>query len=613
MPYSHRNDFPLPPNANPIYYQPFTQAEWNASNFATEQERQWFRDARYGMFIHFGLSTYKNQDLSWGVCHTRKAPDCGHGPYPDAEWQSWAQEFRLERFDARQWVEITRRAGCRYLVLIAKHHDGFHMWDTDESEFKITRTPFGRDLLKEVADACHAAAMPFGIYYSQRDWVHPDYMPVDPDKVELKGNHWALKPGVTAPMGERHQRYLAYQERVVRELCSRYGKIDIFWWDAAWWGNMFTAEMWDGERITRLIRELQPGIIINNRCSVPGDFDTPEGRLGTFQNWRPWESCICLTDSWSYSATPPKGLDQLIRMLASNACGDGNLLLSWGPHWDGAFDEGECQRLLELGAWLEQNGTAIFGTRGGPWKPNSWGGSVHRGDTIYLHITDLPGELLDLPCLPGRTLLSARLLPGETISFTKTETGLRFMIPRALGRAADTIVELKVDKPVHDLEPVSTGVQSLFCDTTTYGQRVTGAVKVRASSLAPELGNVDPCDLVSDRAAGEFCLKTGIEAKPYVEIDLGGEHNVTGVSLAQAVPGRKCAGLLVLVSRDGRGWTEAGRAALPIMEVAVNGYQAGAWIPGRPVRFLRIECDQVEPAALALRHCAVYVKAIRDR
>ena len=607
MPYSQRSDFPRPANANPIFYQPFTPEEWQASNFATEQELQWFRDARYGMFIHFGLSTFKNQDLSWGVCHTRKAPDCEHGPYPEAEWQSWAQEFRLEQFDARQWVEIARQAGCKYLVLIAKHHDGFHMWDTAESEFKVTRTPFGRDLVLEMSEACHAANMPFGIYYSQRDWVHPDYMPVDPEKVVLKGNHWTLKPGVSQPMGERHQKYLAYQERVVRELCTRYGKIDIFWWDAAWWGNMFTAEMWDGEKITRLIRELQPGIIINNRCSVPGDFDTPEGRLGAFQNWRPWESCICLTDSWSYSATPPKSLAQLIRMVANNACGDGNLLLSWGPHWNGAFDAGECQRLLEFGAWLKHNGTAIYGTRGGPWKPNTWGGSVHRGDTIYLHITDLPGEILELPLLPGRTVLSARLLHGDPVTFTVTAAGLRFILPQAL-RSADTIVEIKVDQPVDALGPVSTGAQSLFIDTTTYGQRVTGAVKVRVSSLAPESGEVDLQNLMQDQVAGDYCLRTQVEAKPYVELDLGAEHEVTGVSVAQVGSGKKCMELVLLVSRNGQEWDEVGRMAKPLVEMAINRYQAGAWIPGRPVRFLRIESAQPSPAALALRQVAVYAR-----
>jgi len=110
MPYSHREDFPLPPGADPKFHQPFTMAEWNQSTFASSDRMDWFRDARYGMFIHFGLSTYKNKDLSWGICHTRKLPDVGHGPYPDAEWKSWAGEFKLERFDAREWVQITPRS-----------------------------------------------------------------------------------------------------------------------------------------------------------------------------------------------------------------------------------------------------------------------------------------------------------------------------------------------------------------------------------------------------------------------------------------------------------------------------------------------------------------------
>jgi alpha-L-fucosidase len=336
-------------------------ADWDASNFAAEKDLQWFRDAKYGMFIHFGLSTHNNADLSWGVCQTRKPPDTGSGPVADAVWQGWPRDFQFEKFDATEWVAIAQQAGFKYLVAIAKHHDGFHLWDTAFSDFDVMNTPFKRDYLKELADACHAADMPFGIYYSQRDWVHPDYMPVDPAKVDLEGNHWTLKPGETSPLGDRQKAYNEYQFNVCRELCTKYGKVDIFWWDAAWWGGMFTAEMWDAERLTRMVRELQPGILMNNRCSVPGDFDTPEQRLGFFQDWRPWESCICLTHSWSYSGTPPKPRDQILRMLVSNACCDGNLLLSWGPHWDGGFDPAEKSRLMEVGAWLKDNGRAIYG------------------------------------------------------------------------------------------------------------------------------------------------------------------------------------------------------------------------------------------------------------
>jgi alpha-L-fucosidase len=455
-----------------MFHQPFTVGEWELSNFAPEAATEAFRDLRYGMFIHFGLSTYNKADLSWGVCHTRKAPDTGNGPVPDNEWQQWADEFKLENLDAKEWVELAKNAGFRYIVLITKHHDGFHMWDTDESEFKITNTPFGRDMVREVVDACHEADMPVGLYYSQRDWYHPDYMPVDPEKVDGEGSRWALKPGVDSPMGECHAKYLEYQERVVRELCTRYGKIDIFWWDAAWWGGMFTAEMWDGENITRIIRELQPDILINNRCSVPGDFDTPEGKLGFFQNWRPWESCICLTGSWSYSGTPPKSVGLLVRMLVSNACGDGNLLLSWGPHWDGEFDAAEAGRLIEVGDWVKQNGESIFETRGGPWKPNSWGGSTYRDATAYLHVVDLPGDVLELPALPDRSVLKAELLDGTAVTVEADDTCVRVALPKTVRDDVDTIVVLTMDKPLDGIDAVSTGVQSIFNDKGTFGTAV---------------------------------------------------------------------------------------------------------------------------------------------
>ncbi|MCX6972435.1 MAG: alpha-L-fucosidase [Verrucomicrobia bacterium] len=476
--WSHKEGDPMPHPAG-IVVQPFTHAEWDASNFAPAKDLQWYRDARYGMFIHFGLSTHNNADLSWGVCQTRKAPDAGSGPVPDAVWQGWPKDFQFEKFDAREWVEIARAGGFKYIVAIAKHHDGFHLWDTAFSDFKVTNTPFKRDYLRELADACHAAAMPFGIYYSQRDWYHPDYMPVDPAKANISGNHWTLKPGETSPMGERHKKYNEYQFNVVRELCTKYGKVDIFWWDAAWWGGMFTAEIWDGEKLTRMVRELQPGILMNNRCSVPGDFDTPEQRLGFYQDWRPWESCVCLTHSWSYSGSPPKSRDEIIRMLISNACCDGNLLLSWGPQWDGEFAATEKSRLLEVGAWLKDNGRAIYGTRGGPWKWAEWGGSTRRDKTVWLHV--FKGDTLSLPALPERTVLSAQLLTGEKVDFKQEGAMLTVTVPKGNPFA---IVELTFDKSVDTLPAVSPGDDlSIFNDAVTYGKVVSRQATVKASSI----------------------------------------------------------------------------------------------------------------------------------
>jgi len=446
----------IPPDVPAHLVQTFTDAEWETSNFAAPADLQWFRGAKYGMFIHFGLSTHEKANLSWGSCHTRKPPDVGAGPVPDDVWQRWPASMKLEKFDARSWVATAQAAGFKYVVVVAKHHDGFHMWDTAYSEFKITNTPFGRDYLKELACACHEEGLPFGVYYSQRDWRHPDYMPVDPAKVDGDLKHWTLKPGETTPLGERHGKYIEYQFNVCRELCARYGKLGVFWWDAAWWGGMFTAEMWDGERLTREVRRLQPGILMNNRCSVPGDFDTPEQRLGFYQDWRPWESCVCLERGWSYTGAAPKPRDEIIRMIVCNACRDGNLLLSWGPKWDGEFDAAQQARLFEVSDWLKRNGEAIFDTRGGPWKPSPSCGSVRKGKTVYLHVLAGAGDTIRLPEIPGRRIVSARALNGEGVAFEQGKGEISIGVPRARQTPPVTIIELTMDHSVDETASVET-------------------------------------------------------------------------------------------------------------------------------------------------------------
>ena len=579
--WSHREGDPEPHPPGKLV-QPFTQAEWEASNFAPAKSVEWFRDAKYGMFIHFGLSTHDNADLSWGTCRTRKAPDTGGGPVADEVWQAYPEDFKLEKFNAKEWVEIAKAGGFKYIVVIAKHHDGFHLWDTAQSDFKVTNTPFGRDYLKELADACQAADMPFGIYYSQRDWYHPDYMPVDTAKAKMNGNKWTLNPGETSPIGEKHKKYINYQFNAVRELLTKYGKVDILWWDAAWWGGMFTAEMWDGEKLTRMARELQPAILLNNRASVPGDFDTPEQRLGFFQDWRPWESCICLTHSWSYSGSEPKSRDQLIQMLVANACCDGNLLLSWGPQWDGEFAPNEKARLLEVGEWLQENGRAIYGTRGGPWKWSSWGGSTRRDKTAWLHV--VKGGEIELPALPGRTVLSAQLLNGQKVDFQQDAKKLSITVPQA---SPVSIVELTFDQSVDDIRAIPDDTaHSIFDDASTYGKIVSSEDKVKTSSTSPN-----------------------------VEVDLGREVSVTGVRILNGtktdqVAMDAAATLHLSISSDGKTWAEVWKSEkiLPQWEIPVNDFLAGAEVPGRKARYLRLETKPEKPTRFHLKQVQVYGK-----
>ena len=463
--WAHREGDPMPADKGELV-EDFSKAEWDASTFAPEREVERFRALRYGMFIHFGVTCKAHHDLSWGSIPAKdqRSPDQGHamsdGTAPTSEWTTWAKEMKLEKFDAREWVQLARKCGYQYIVATVKHHEGFHMWDTAFSDFKVTNTPFGRDYLKELTDACHAAKMPIGFYYSQRDFYHPDYQPVDHAKTETVGQYWwKLKSGQSSPLGPRHRNYIDYQFKVCRELCTKYGQIDFWWWDAVSLNGMFTAEMWDAEKLCRMVRELQPQIVMNNRCSVPGDFDTPEQRLGSFQDWRAWETCMPIQadGGWAFSGAPVKPLAERIRILVNNICGDGNTLMSWGPQWDGAFDETQVVAQLEMGEWVKRNGKAIYQTRGGPWKPAAWGGSTRRDKTAWLHITKWPGESLRLPALPGRLVRTARVLGGEGVRFEQSADTLTLALPRANQDPVDTIIELAFDQPVAGLPAVDGG------------------------------------------------------------------------------------------------------------------------------------------------------------
>ncbi len=335
---------------------------------------------------------------------------------PDEVYDSWAKQLTFQHFDAEKWLRMAKQGGMKYIVIITKHHDGFHMWDTEFSEYKITNTPFGRDYIKELVDACHKEEMKIELYYSQRDWEHPDYMPIDPEVAYSISDPpmFQIREGKTLRPGKNHHKYIEYMHHTVKELMTKYGKIDVLWWDACWFGGMFTANMWDADTLEREVRCLQPDILVNNRASLPGDFDTPEGHVGFFQNTLPWETCICLGKKWAWSEGEDiKSFRTILHEFLNCLCGDGNYLLSIGCMPNGEFDKPEQERIAQLGQWLKKYGESVYGTRGGPWLPDSWGGSVHKGNIIYLHIMDndeteplilgqFDNQVMEYCCLTGQ-------------------------------------------------------------------------------------------------------------------------------------------------------------------------------------------------------------------
>ena len=376
-------------------YHEFTEKEWNEYKFGPKESLEKFLDLKTGLFLHIGLSAMGKAELGWSR-YTHKIPDTKHGHIPDEQYDGWAKHLRFESMNAKDWARTARCAGMKYVVIIAKHHDGFNMWDTKFSEHKITNAPYGKDYLKEMVEAFREEGLKIGIYFSQRDWYHPDYEPVTQERFDACGGKPPYRMGgKPLEMTERHKKYIRYLQDAVRELVTEYGKIDYFWWDSLWWGGMFEKEMWDAEETERIIRANQPDILINNRNSLVGDYDTPELRLGYFRTDRAWETCMPLSTGWSYRGTPPKSLKELVRLLVGCVCGGGNLLLSMGCMPDGAMAKEEKARLEELGAFLQKYSDSIYATRACYLEGDRVNGLVRGKDAYYAHCTE--GNALQFP------------------------------------------------------------------------------------------------------------------------------------------------------------------------------------------------------------------------
>lgn len=409
---------------------------------------QWWRDARFGLFIHWGPVSLEGTEIGWSRGGERRGYRGSGTQVPVEVYDNLYRQFNPTNFNADAWVAIARAAGMKYLVFTSRHHDGFSMFDTKADDYKVTSpdSPFRRDVVRELAEACHRAGLRFGLYYSQPNWHHPD------------------------AFTDRHTNYLAYLKTQVRELLTSYGAVDVFWFD----GLGKTAKDYDAEAMNRMIRELQPRILINNRNGLPEDFDTPEQRVGKFQNHRPWESCITICKQWAWKPDDNmKSLQECLETLIRCAGGDGNLLFNVGPMPDGRIEPRQVERLEEMGRWLRKYGETIYGTRGGPWKPAKSIASKRKGNTIFLHLLGYNGETVTLPDIPRKVIHSSVLTGGtarvqqaaQTISISvkppaarPPDHGAEWLRPPKAGRPTppqiDCILKLELDGSAMDLAPL---------------------------------------------------------------------------------------------------------------------------------------------------------------
>jgi alpha-L-fucosidase len=416
----------LLPAARPQTYQP------NPENL---RSREWFQDAKLGLFIHWGVYSVLGRG-EW-VMHREKMS------FP--EYERLGPLFNPVKFDAREWVSLAKQAGMKYITITSKHHDGFAMWHTKQNRWNIVdQTPYGKDVLKLLAEECRRQGLKLFFYHSQLDWHHADYFPRG-----RTGQH-----SLRSDEGD-WQNYLDFMDAQLTELLTGYGPIGGIWFDGMW--DKKDAQ-WRLEKTYRLIHRLQPATLIGSNHHVtpyPGeDFqmfekDLPGQNTAGFNRAEisalPLEAANTINGAWGYNADDQrhKSVRDLIHFFVRAAGANANFLLNVGPRPDGTIQSEHAERLKAIGQWMEKNGEAIYGTRGGPVPPHSWGATTRKGDTVYLHLLEPEDGLVVVPKF-GKQVASAKLLQGGAeVRFEEQPWGTVFFVPEEIQHPIDTVIVLQ--------------------------------------------------------------------------------------------------------------------------------------------------------------------------
>lgn len=426
-----------------------------AERIPLDDRAQWFRHDRFGLFVHFGVYALVGKG-EW-VQDT--------GKIPLAEYTRHHANFNPSRFDAAAWVGLAKRAGQKYIVITTKHHDGFCLFDSKLTDYTIMRTPFGRDLCRELADECRRQGIRIGFYYSIMDWHHPDYIPRRKWEKDRKTE------------GADFDRYVEYMRGQIRELMSNYGEICALWFDGGW-EKKSPEDLEKFRSIIDMARDLQPRMLVNNRANTGGDYETPEqyipatGVMDAQGKPAMWEVCLTMTTGhgsfaptawWGYdrSETMFKPADELIQKLVDITSKGGNFLLNVGPTELGEIRKEEAERLKAVGRWMDRHGEAIYGTVASPFRLLPFFGRVTRkGNRLFVHVFDWPEDRrIALPGL-GEKPTSAHMME-------QPEMGIPFSVEQRNG--ADHLVLTLPEKPT---DPVASVVVLEFEATPQVGPHV---------------------------------------------------------------------------------------------------------------------------------------------
>ena len=373
------------------------QALPSSDQAATRARRmKWWHEAKFGMFIHWGLYSVLGRH-EWAM---------EMEGIPVAEYEQLARRFVPQPQAARAWAKLAKQAGQKYMVMTTKHHEGFCLFDTALTNYSAAKQACGRDLVREFVEAARAEGLRVGFYYSLMDWHHPDGARCATDEAARK-------------------RFVEYIHGHVRELMTNYGKIDILWYDVNW---PLDAKGWEAEKMNRMVFQLQPDIIVNNRNGLPGDFATPEQEIVPEKGGRAWEVCMTMNDSWGYHAADDnwKSAKTVVRNLITCARGGGNYLLNIGPKPDGSIPEQSVRLLTAVGKWMERNGEAIYRAEPfqAPW--HTFADYTRQGNTLFVHVYFWPGETVAIGGLRSKVRSARLLATNSRVRFEQSDTQVKF-------------------------------------------------------------------------------------------------------------------------------------------------------------------------------------------
>ena len=431
-----------------------------------DKKMEWWRDARFGMFIHWGVyavpgGIYQGReqrvkDPAWMMNRMK---------IPVKDYVQFAKNFNPVKYDANAWVKMAKQAGMKYIVFTAKHHDGFAMFKSNASKWNIVdATPYGKDVLKDLAEACRKEDLKLGIYYSQgQDWVNaggaagrrpttdgwlnPDSAKIDAYTLEYNGK-WDVDQ-MRATMADYIDNVAVPQ---IRELLTNYGDVAVIWWDTPYG---ITDEF--AEKIQSVLK-LQPNVITNDRLkrpNFPGDFKTPEQRIPDLAelDGKDWESCITMNNSWGFDKRQQgklwKTTETIIQQLIDITSKGGNYLLNVGPKDDGEFPQESIERLQQIGAWMNKNSEAVYGTKGSPFKPFAWGRCTQKqtkdGTILYFSVFDWPSNgKLTVPELKNKVVSAKLLATGKSLNTSTTNDGLMIKLPSKAIDPYATVVRIEI-------------------------------------------------------------------------------------------------------------------------------------------------------------------------